>query len=174
MDEKMIKFFEHKGIDQEAIPKIPLYMDQLLSFFDGSLEGFKRSEDDVILTKTMVNNYVKSKVLEAPVKKKYDQNQMMKLAMIYQIKNILSIGEIKQIMDLRADNEVGEDYKAFVEEENNQLSAMSNIMEDLDLGDEEAVLEAIISLVIESSFKKRIAERLLDYLVASKEAKETE
>lgn len=174
MNEKMMKFFENKGIDREAIPKIPLYMDQLLSFFDESLEGFKRNEDDVILTKTMVNNYVKSKVLEAPVKKKYDQNQMMKLAMIYQIKNILSIGEIKQIMDLRGENEVAEDYTAFVEEEDCQLEAIKDVIGDLDIEDDEAVLGAIISLVIESSFKKRIAERLLDHLVESKQTKNDE
>ncbi len=47
------------------------------------------------MTKTMVNNYVKSKVINPPVKKKYSKEQVMLLALVYQLKNILAISDVK-------------------------------------------------------------------------------
>lgn len=57
------------NIDLNDIPDIDLYMDQVIQLFDSKLEGLKRKEEDKILTKTMINNYVKGKLL-MPVKKK--------------------------------------------------------------------------------------------------------
>ena len=43
----------------EALPDINLYMDQVITFMEKELYPTKRHEEDPILTKTMVNNYVK-------------------------------------------------------------------------------------------------------------------
>ena len=53
------------------IPNIELYMDQVTTFMDSHLAHSKRYEDDKILTKTMINNYAKNKLLPPPAKKKY-------------------------------------------------------------------------------------------------------
>ena len=58
-------------IHPEDIPGIDLYMDQVTTFMDSQLKSSKRYEDDKILTKTMINNYAKNRLLPAPVRKKY-------------------------------------------------------------------------------------------------------
>lgn len=47
-------------INPEDIPNIDLYMDQVTTFMDARLASCKRSDDDKILTKTMINNYTKT------------------------------------------------------------------------------------------------------------------
>ena len=51
------------GIAMDDIPEIDLYMDQVIQLFEGKLSSLKRTEDDKILTKTMINNYAKGKLL---------------------------------------------------------------------------------------------------------------
>jgi hypothetical protein len=43
----------------------------LISLFDGEFGGFKRSGDDKVFTKTMINNYTKLGLLMPPENKKY-------------------------------------------------------------------------------------------------------
>ena len=54
----------------EDIPGIDLYMDQVTTLMDEHLASSKRSKEDRVLTKTMINNYAKNKLLPPPVKKK--------------------------------------------------------------------------------------------------------
>ena len=80
------------------IPGIDLYMDQVTTFLQDNLRPISRDpEGDKFLTKTMINNYVKNKVLHPPVKKKYSRDHMMLLIMIYYMKSFLSISDIKSI-----------------------------------------------------------------------------
>lgn len=86
-------------IEANEFPNIDLYMDQLTTFMDKNLESGKRSDDDKILTKTMINNYAKSGLLPSPEKKQYSKAHLISLTFIYYLKNILSINDIKKIMD---------------------------------------------------------------------------
>lgn len=52
------------------LPDIELYMDQLVAYINRNLAVLQIDGKDVITT-AMVNNYVKSKVLMPPVKKRY-------------------------------------------------------------------------------------------------------
>lgn len=81
-------------IQVEDIPNIDLYMDQVTTFMDKALGGFKRTEEDKVLTKTMINNYTKAKIFPPPIKKKYSRTHLMLLIMIYHLKSVLSIGDI--------------------------------------------------------------------------------
>ena len=58
-------------IKTEKIPEVDLYMDQITSFMEEHLKKTKRSPEDKALTKTMINNYAKNRLLPAPVRKKY-------------------------------------------------------------------------------------------------------
>lgn len=91
-------FSQFPTIRTADIPGIDLYMDQVTTFLQENLRGLSRDpEDDKFLTKTMINNYVKNKVLIPPVKKKYSREHMMLLIMIYYMKSFLSIGDIRSI-----------------------------------------------------------------------------
>ena len=56
-------------VKPEDIPNIDLYMDQVTTFMEAQLAHSKRYKDDKILTKTMINNYAKNKLLPPPEKK---------------------------------------------------------------------------------------------------------
>ena len=86
--------------EADDIPKIDLYMDQVLTFLSERLRRTVRnSEADKLLTKTMINNYVKNKVLIPPVKKKYGRDHILLLMLIYYMKNILAIDDIRKIVE---------------------------------------------------------------------------
>ena len=86
-------------VDRGRIPEVDLYMDQVLSFMNEHLRDYARDpENDRILTKTMINNYVKNGILMPPVKKKYSPEHMMILMMIFYLKNFLSIEDIGHIL----------------------------------------------------------------------------
>ncbi len=84
-------------INPDAIPDIPLYMDQVTTFMEEQLSSYKRFEDDKTLTKTMINNYAKNNLIPPPEKKKYNKKHMLLLIFIYYFKNFLSISDIQEI-----------------------------------------------------------------------------
>lgn len=87
-------------VSADEIPRIDLYMDQVLTFMEEHLGRSARDPGrDKILTKTMINNYVKNGVLIPPVRKKYGMDHMILLLMIYYLKSYLSIGDIRQILE---------------------------------------------------------------------------
>ena len=84
-------------IKSEDIPNIDLYMDQVLTLFDQCLSGSKRTPEDKLLTKTMVNNYVKEGLM-TPVKgKKYTRQQIMQLLCVYHLKQTLRLNDVKAL-----------------------------------------------------------------------------
>lgn len=85
-------------IKPQDIPDIDLYMDQVTTFVDEHLGSLKRHDDDKMLTKTMINNYSKNKLLPSPEKKKYSKEHMLLLIFIYYFKNVLSINDIASIL----------------------------------------------------------------------------
>lgn len=86
-------------IQPEDIPDIDLYMDQVTTFMETQLAQSKRYPDDKILTKTMINNYAKNDLLPSPEKKRYSKEHILLLIFIYYFKNILSINDIKALLD---------------------------------------------------------------------------
>ena len=101
--DKVIQIIRDLGVidyvNPEDIPDIPLYMDQVTTFMDGQLADSKRSEDDKILTKTMINNYTKNNLLPPPLKKKYSKEHIYLLIYIYYLKNLLCINDIQDILN---------------------------------------------------------------------------
>ena len=91
----------------EALPDINLYMDQVITFMEKELYPTKRHEEDPILTKTMVNNYVKNNLLPPPEKKKYSKEHVLTLIFIYYFKSILSISDIQSILNPITDRYFG-------------------------------------------------------------------
>ncbi len=80
------------------IPDIDLYMDQVTHFMEEHLKSSKRYEADKILTKTMINNYAKNKLLPPPEKKRYTKEHMLVLIFIYYFKGFLPLADIQAIL----------------------------------------------------------------------------
>ena len=85
-------------INPSDIPNIDLYMDQVTTYLNDKFANTKRHEDDKLMTKTMINNYVKSRLLPSPEKKKYTKDHMMVLIMMYFFKNIISINDVNKLI----------------------------------------------------------------------------
>lgn len=85
-------------VKPEELPNIDLYMDQVTTFMEEQLVSTKRYEEDKILTKTMINNYAKNKLLPPPEKKRYSREHILMLIFIYYFKNILSISDIQSLL----------------------------------------------------------------------------
>ena len=62
------------GIELNQMPELDLYMDQVIQLFESNLGELKRTEDEKILTKTMINNYAKGKLLLPIKNKKYSKD----------------------------------------------------------------------------------------------------
>ena len=69
LDEFIQHIEAHSPISASELPNIDLYMDQVTTFMDEHLEHSKRYPEDKILTKTMINNYAKNRLLPPPEKK---------------------------------------------------------------------------------------------------------
>jgi hypothetical protein len=102
-------------VELNDIPKIPLYMEQVTSFFDEMLSGARRNEDDKILTKTMINNYTKEGTLPRPNGKKYSRDHMIKLVYIFMLKQVLSLQDVNHIFDLLGQGNTEQMYGTYLE-----------------------------------------------------------
>lgn len=142
----MIKHFEKLDIvKSEDIPDISLYMDQMTSFIDEKLKSFKKEEDDKLLTKTMINNYTKNKLLPPSDKKKYTKDHVMLLILIYFYKNVLSFADIKSLCDLSI-------YDSF-EKEDGSLSRLYDILVSMESDKKDAIISDLKGR-LESAKKK--------------------
>lgn len=179
-----------KDIKPEDIPDIELYMDQVTTFIDNKLGFLKRNDEDKLLTKTMINNYSKSKVLLPSKNKKYDKNHMILLIIIYYLKQILSISDIQALFTplfekIEADSEKSinlEDiYSLFLDVKNKEINSFAlDITEKLSFIKEKTcniqdnnrefseMLLTVLVLITQAYIQKRLAENIIDEYFNSK------
>lgn len=180
-----------RNISLDDIPNIDLYMDQVIQLFENTYGPSKRNEDEKVLTKTMINNYAKGKLLVPIKNKKYSREHLILLSLIYQLKSGLSINDIKTTLDgltqrinidhdfslenfyniylnLHKKNaaEFSVDLKMKVEDVTEEVSSLT----DKDSEKLEKIL-LILSLTASSLFYKRAAEKLIDELASSQPQK---
>ncbi|MEI3101927.1 MAG: DUF1836 domain-containing protein [Oscillospiraceae bacterium] len=79
----------------EELPDLELYMDQVLSLVGRYLP----SGEDKGLTASMVNNYVKQKVLPPPVNKRYGRGHLVALLMLCTLKSVMPISAVQQLFE---------------------------------------------------------------------------
>lgn len=106
----------------QELPEIDLYLDQVVTFIDKYLSDYLKndykksdnSDENRILTKTMINNYVKQKVMEPPVKKKYNRSNIAYLFVICILKQVYSISDIDSLIKLALKNSpINKAYDSF-------------------------------------------------------------
>ena len=174
-------------IKPEDLPNIDLYMDQVTTFIDAQLSISKRHPDDKILTKTMINNYAKNNLLPPPVKKKYTKEHLLALIFIYYFKNILSIGDIQEILNPITDKYFASDLNFNLENIYSEVFEILNMQKDLtrkyqtsqqtfsDLPKKEQEELQRFSFICMLSFdvylKKQLIEKLIDAKLAGNSRK---
>lgn len=82
------------------LPDIDLYMDQVIAFIDSELGSFFAAVDLPSLTKNMINNYVKARIIDPPVNKKYGKLSLAMIVIVYILKSCYSTEEIRKLIDI--------------------------------------------------------------------------
>ncbi|WP_105209184.1 DUF1836 domain-containing protein [Streptococcus suis] len=97
------------------LPDLDLYLDQVLLYVNQTTNSSELLEQKS-LTAAMINNYVKHKQLEKPIKKKYQKQQVARLIALTILKNVFSIQEISQTLHLLLQSSNSESlYNHFVD-----------------------------------------------------------
>ena len=84
----------------EELPSIPQYLDQVLLLLDQWLGPYLSHDGKQIMTRTMVNNYVKLHFLAPPVNRRYDRLAIASLFVIAIFKPVYTIEEIAYLIRL--------------------------------------------------------------------------
>ena len=150
-----------------ALPSIPLYMDQVMMFTGEALSLFERDEKQSLLTNSMINNYVKSGVVDHPVHKKYSKEHLSKLMMVGLLKQVLSIQDIAVLFS--GDEDAEQLYKDFA-------AAQSGALHETAAGvhpesDAAALRAAALKLAAEATARQAVAQRILMAMSDEKKAK---
>lgn len=113
-DEKIEKVIKHHLPRWNELPEIDLYLDQVVNYLEKYLGILNVNGDEKIITKTMINNYVKLGIMPAPEKKKYSKSHIAYLMVICILKQVYSIGDIgKLISETIAYFELSKAYNRF-------------------------------------------------------------
>lgn len=184
LSELVKRIRESHEIRIETIPDIELYMEQMLTFLNQRLDSPGKTADTPIFTKTMINNYTKDRLLISPKNKKYSKQHMMLLILIYHLKGILSISDIKQLFapvlqDINTPEDdliplediyttyldLTENYLTeFGENFSNKLSFITNLTSHLE-GEANHVARlflTVLVLIAQADLSKKVAELIIE------------
>ncbi len=163
----------------EDIPDEEMFMEQVTSFMEEHLRSNLRSEEEKTLTKTMINNYTKNKMMPPPVKKRYSRKHLIFLIYIYYMKNVMSISDILKLMEPLMKEDITDDmlydiYQKTFEMEKTQyfnieesvIKASQITEKKLSDMDDERLKQMlyIFMLGYDVYSKKRLIEKLIDEL----------
>lgn len=110
------------------LPDIPLYMDQVVEIIRKVLDIFSDGSEPVI-TAPMINNYVRQKLIDPLVNKKYLKDHVSELIVLSLFKRSFSMQEIKSVIRAIIDEygmEAGYDLFCSELEEFMRISFASN------------------------------------------------
>lgn len=109
------------------IPDVGLYLEQVSKFINSCLAR----DTGIRLTTSMISNYVKQKLISHPEKKQYSREQIATLMMIALCKTVLSLDEIRLLLESEAYKGKTEDfYVQFEEGLTNALAQVSGALDE--------------------------------------------
>ncbi|MGI6188903.1 MAG: DUF1836 domain-containing protein [Clostridiales bacterium] len=112
----------HDDIKPEEIPEYRLYISQLEEFFDKKLgKAAGDEEEKKAISKTMIQNYIKEGLLMPPNGKCYNRGHVILLALIYNLKSILTIKDIKKLLSPIFSTESQEENREENEEDDESI-----------------------------------------------------
>ena len=111
------------------IPNVGLYLEQVVKYISEYLEPL----ESFSLTSSMVSNYVKKGLVENPVKKQYNREQIARLFFIAVAKNVLTMEDIRLLFEMQHETyEPKRAYDYFCNEFENVLQFVFGLKGNLD------------------------------------------
>ena len=107
------------------LPRVPLYKDQVITYLEDLVKVINIEGDEKIITPTMINNYVKQKVVSPPKDKKYNEKHLAYLIVVCLLKQVFTLQEICELINIQIEScpiEVAYDY--FCEEVEQAIKAV--------------------------------------------------
>lgn len=100
----------------DELPDMDLYMDQVVMLLQRYLNFLPEDEHgNAAITASIINNYVRLKIMPAPVKKKYTRVHMAYLIMVCSLKQSVNIPYIQKMLPLGLpEEEVRRIYEGYV------------------------------------------------------------
>lgn len=154
----------------DELPILDLYMDQVIILIKKYISVFSLTDADKIsITPSMINNYVKLKIMPAPVKKKYSKTHIAYLIIICTLKQTMSMAEIQKIIPVGLqENEVKNTYNSYVlnqlktfEYVRKELASVVKSAEEDAKTNPQSVSDLIMQIAIKTSLTKIINDKLL-------------
>lgn len=158
------------------IPKIDLYMEQVISLLEQEMGASLRRREESVFTNTMINNYSKEGVLPRPENKRYNRRHIITLIYIFLLKQNLPMPEIKRFTSHIENAEqldkmyavfydlVGSYEQSYQKEIADKLSQIERQCEEQGMTDEISTALTLIALLsFEASLNTMLSSRLLDY-----------
>lgn len=183
--------YVNKGrIQAKDFPDMELYMDQAAMYMNKKLEIYQKPDEEPVMTKAMISNYVKHDMLPKPNKKKYSRDHLAMLTLIYYLKGVLQVQDIEDLMKPLIDNynaEFAEHYNLLklyngietlysahradiVEEVNQDIDDIKKFLSKYENEDDDATeLFMLISLLaMKADAQRYMVQKLMDEYFASK------
>lgn len=81
------------------LPEIELYMDQVITYMNDKLKD-TYFYDEKFITKSMINNYVKTGIVHPPVKKHYTKSHLAYFLVLTILKRCYSMQQITSLLHI--------------------------------------------------------------------------
>lgn len=104
---------EYEPAPWALIPDLGLYMDQVVTYVEQQLVPLLGEAAKGLLTPSMINNYVKSGLVQRPLGKKYYREHLALLIMIVILKPAASMDDISKLTAPHEDQSIEKLYSEF-------------------------------------------------------------
>lgn len=145
------------------LPNIDLYIDQLVSILEQYLAGYIKNDnekEEKIITKTMINNYVKHSVIKPPLNKKYNKEHIASLFVIFVLKEVYSMNDIKRLIALAIQTSpIEQAYDRFCSELEKAIRivfAEKNYVKNSKLSQEQYILRNVVQSFANKLYVQKI------------------
>ena len=154
--------------DWDSLPQLDLYMDQVILLLNRYLAPMGGEEKNV--TASIINNYVRMRVMPPPVKKRYSRMHLAYLIIICTLKQSLSISCIQRMLPQEHSEE---DARALYTDFVRQYRAAVSFLRALDISGEKLALGGVeqlsvggeASLVTTSAILSTLSKALTEFLL---------
>lgn len=156
--------------DWESLPQLDLYMDQVILLLTRYLSPLERYGEEKAITASIINNYVRMKVMPPPVKKRYSRVHLAYLVIICTLKQSLSISCIQRMLpEDHGEAAARTLYEDFVRQYRSAIRFLCSLPVQggrLEIGKNTRLpLEGESSLVTTSAILSTLSKSLTEYLL---------
>lgn len=143
----------------KEIPDVGLYLDQVTKYINSFLVDFP----EMVVTPSMISNYVKLKIVDKPEKKVYNREQIARFLFIAMSKTVVSMNHIKRIFVIQKKSYTPEEaYTYFQTELKQALVALYDTQaKDIkkDISEEQRMVKHIVVAIAHKVYLEKYFEQ---------------